>query len=155
MERVEFQGSLRIDQDRILFYPRDSWFTWYRRRMVYFVDKFGVLFFGRYWPMAGWTALMALGILLFTALAWSRWICCGGACCQRCKRAAPQALDPAVPRHIQLFGWLGLGALVKEPGGGRELWGHGRERCGRSGNCGRCGSVWVAVLGVWRACSLE
>ena len=66
-------------------------------------DKFGVLFSGRYWPMAGWTALLALGILLFTVLAWSlrtceRWICCGGACCQRCKRASTQALDPAVQR---------------------------------------------------------
>ena len=52
---------------------------------LYFVDKVGVLCFGQYWPLAGWTTL-------------ERWICCGGACCHRCTRAPPQVLDPAVQR---------------------------------------------------------
>ena len=36
---------------------------------LYFVDKLGVLCFGQYWPVAGWTALAALLTLLVTALA--------------------------------------------------------------------------------------
>ena len=73
---------------------------------LYFVDKFGVLFFGQYWPMAGWTALVILATLLVTALAWSlrtceRCFCCGGSCCRRGQRASGGVVDPAL-RHLQL-----------------------------------------------------
>ena len=71
---------------------------------LYFVDKFGVLCFGQYWPVAGWTALAASLTLLVTALAWSfrtceRCLCCGGGCCRRGRPPHGGALDPAL-RHL-------------------------------------------------------
>ena len=38
---------------------------------LYLLDKMGVISFGHYWPVAGWTALATLVIGLLTALVWS------------------------------------------------------------------------------------
>ena len=70
---------------------------------LYFLDKLGVISFGRYWPVAGWTTLVTLVIGLLTALVWSlkaceKWFCCGCWCGRRSPRAAP-AVDPAL-RHL-------------------------------------------------------
>ena len=71
---------------------------------LYFVHKIGVLCFGQYWPIAGWTTLVILVTLLVTALAWSfrtceRCLCCGGSCCRRSQRPTGGTLDPAL-RHL-------------------------------------------------------
>ena len=99
------QGPLRLDQHRGFLYPADKRIPWDRRRL-------GSLLRGQIrgdllWSVLArcWVAtLTVMGVLLFTLLAWSlrtceRWICCGGACCQRCRRAPPQDLDPAV-QHL-------------------------------------------------------
>ena len=71
---------------------------------LYLLDKLGVISFGRYWPMAGWTALITLVIGLLTALGWSlkaceKWICCGCGGGRRASRAGPHPVDPAL-RHL-------------------------------------------------------
>ena len=105
MERVEFQGALRVDQLLRVLHPGQERLAWDRRRLgSLLVDKIGVLCFGQYWPIAGWTALVILVTLLVTALAWSfrtceRCLSCGGSCCRRSHRPAGGALDPAL-RHL-------------------------------------------------------
>ena len=71
---------------------------------LYLLDKVGVISFGRYWPVAGWTALATLVIGLLTALVWSlkaceKWVCCGCGCGRRGLRDGLQAVDPAL-RHL-------------------------------------------------------
>ena len=71
---------------------------------LYLLDKVGVISFGRYWPVAGWTALATLMIGLLTALVWSlkaceKWFCCGCGCRRRGVREGAQAVDPAL-RHL-------------------------------------------------------
>ena len=71
---------------------------------LYLLDKVGVISFGRYWPVAGWTALTTLIIGLLTALVWSlktceKWLCCGCCCRRRGPREGAQAVDPAL-RHL-------------------------------------------------------
>ena len=63
---------------------------------LYLLDKVGVISFGRYWPVAGWTALATLVIGLLTALVWSlkaceKWFCCGCGCRRRGPRDGAQA----------------------------------------------------------------
>ena len=70
---------------------------------LYLLDKLGVISFGRYWPVAGWTALATLVIGLLTALVWSlkaceKWVCCGCGCGRRGHRDGHQLVDPAL-RH--------------------------------------------------------
>ena len=104
VERVEFQGALRVDQLLRVLHPGQERLAWDRRRLgSLLVDKIGVLCFGQYWPIAGWTALVILVTLLVTALAWSfrtceRCLSCGGSCCRRSHRPAGGALDPALRR---------------------------------------------------------
>ena len=71
---------------------------------LYLLDKVGVISFGRYWPVAGWTALATLLIVLLTALVWSlkaceKWFCCGCGCRKRGARDGAHAVDPAL-RHL-------------------------------------------------------
>ncbi|OLQ15436.1 hypothetical protein AK812_SmicGene287 [Symbiodinium microadriaticum] len=71
---------------------------------LYLLDKVGVISFGRYWPVAGWTALATLVIGLLTALVWSlkaceKWFCCGCGCRRRGPREGVHAVDPAL-RHL-------------------------------------------------------
>ena len=71
---------------------------------LYFLDKVGGISFGRYWPVAGWTALITLVIGLLDALVWSlkaceKWICCGCGCGRRAFRGEAQVVDPAL-RHL-------------------------------------------------------
>ena len=99
---------------------------------LYFVHKIGVLCFGQYWPIAGWTTLVILVTLLVTALAWSfrtceRCLCCGGSCCRRSQRptgGTPGSGPPSSPGDAGTTRLLLGGACwpwVFHPGGYRIL----------------------------------